>query len=68
MNTCPMCNKDINHLDYCHAKYENGTYNGTLMSDDPTAYKNNSIEFRCPECNELLYIHEDEACDFLNTY
>ena len=69
MPKCPKCGSEIEFLDAKMMDY------GTLhMHPDGTpdyiwscdVYDGNpDFEFRCPECNELLFTNPDEAEEFL---
>jgi len=71
MPKCPKCGKKIDYLIYNAYELEKATF---YVTDTNTEYSNwdslgftypNTTEYHCPECDELLFVDEEEAEKFL---
>ncbi len=63
MAQCPICNEEINHLDYVEERTNVGTVG---VEDDKLAYDEEStpeidVKYTCPECESTLAESEDEV-------
>ena len=69
MAVCPKCKKEIDYLDYCAVIHREGTFaiddGFSTFDDDYVPLSESDYVFDCPECGEELFIHSDEAEDFL---
>lgn len=71
MSICPNCKSKIDYLNYSICRYENGGFsidkNGVeeYIEDSNSFMNEPSLNFNCPECDELLEFDEDEAIKFL---
>lgn len=75
MKKCPKCKEQIENLTYeCSATNSwGGTFDGkkheqdwdSSDSDDLVDNQENNVEYKCPECEEVLFTNEKEAKKFL---
>lgn len=65
---CPKCFKEFKSFNYEEKQYNSGKANLCVESDEldlnPTNEETTSIEFSCPDCNEVLFSDYDEARKF----
>ena len=67
MVKCPECEAEIDHLDVLEAwekvyvLHADGEYK--LIEEAPSEFL--ATQYRCPECEEVLFEDEDEALAFL---
>jgi len=65
MAKCPKCGEDLIHLRYENRRIERGNFSakeGYSADDYP---QNDSLVFKCTECDENLFFEEKKAFDFL---
>lgn len=68
MLKCPKCEADIEYLQFFDSVSRTaqfmlgGVYEGTELLTELM----DGEEYRCPECNEILFTDEKAATDFIN--
>lgn len=69
MAICPKCKKTIDCLSYNAVIHTGGTFQiddgFSVYDEDYIPLSEAEFTFDCPECGEELFIHGDEAEDFL---
>jgi len=72
MPRCPICGEDLEYLYLIYsmtcqdAVYYN-EHSDELEYEEDEAWPEGADEYKCPECNETLFEHEDDAFYFLKT-
>jgi hypothetical protein len=66
-NKCPVCEAEIEQLDYVCQEYDYGTYSGDQdwNSKGPGEIVPNTMEFFCPFCEHIISKSIDGADKFL---
>ncbi|MHC1636290.1 MAG: hypothetical protein ACXQTS_06715 [Candidatus Methanospirareceae archaeon] len=71
MPKCPICGKGIETLDYyeknCWQRAVFFLYNGVPNYTNFDTLSCDETEYRCPECDELLFTDEEDAVEFLES-
>lgn len=71
MPKCPKCGRNIDYLRYSAYELQKANF---YVTDTNAEYSNrdslgvtypDTIEYSCPECDEVLFVDEEEAKKFL---